>query len=826
MSAAIAALGISAAAHAQDPSFWYRHKVSGITTSDASVTPGHSGPSIALASSSVSVITGVTTRIFQGAAVTGSDASDVLTATFTWDTAGVGNLSFSTFTPQATGTLTLTATPAVITTALGTIQYRIPNGSLTPGSSRSLDFGLQVTDEGGTSDAATVTLTVTEPLDSQAPAIAGIPSNLSPLPGQAISPFSTAEITHPNDDNVTIRVSIDDLAPGTFTARAGFTNLGTRILQTTSSPATVTAALQAMVYTVAEGRLDPGETESVVFTVVAEDSLGLSSTTMTTLTITAPPNDPPIISGLPPGLTVDADATISPFAAASISDAEDDIVTVTVTLDDIPKGSFSTLSAFVDVGDGSYIAADTPATLTAALQGMVFTPADLGLLPGDSTSVQITLEAEDTYGTATPSTMTLTISAPVNEPPVIAGMPSGLAVEVGQTTAPFAAMSVSDPENDSVTLSFSLDDPAKGSLSSLGGFTNSGGLYTLSAAPAAVTSALRAVVFTPATGRLEPEESETASFTITAADAHDFDTATVSVTISAPANLPPAIPGIPSGLTVEVGSTIPPFAALSVSDPENDTVTVTVALDDPAKGSFSSLGSFTSSGPGSYAISTSPAAATSALRAIVFSPADGRLDPETSESVSFTITAADAYDFDSQTFSITVTAPAEPAAPSGGCDGNPEIGTICDDGAIYVGVSGGHRIFAAPTDSPDMYWGDEMSVKFGGQMTSQSDGLYNTNVIHSSGGDMSGSAIRYCRNLGTGWYAPAIEELELLYQRYLTHNHIFNFNSMFMSYWSSSLDRFPDGWFEPVVYAMDFTRGPTRFIIEPMDNIAVRCVRR
>src|SRR5690606_33634235 len=125
------------------------------------------------------------------------------------------------------------------------------------------------------------------------------------------------------------------------------------------------------------------------------------------------------------------------------------------------------------------------------------------------------------------------------------------------------------------------------------------------------------------------------------------------------------------------------------------------SLDDPAKGSLSSLGGFTHSG-GLYTLSATPAAVTSALRAVVFTPATGRLEPEESEAITFSLTVDDNYEAVTRTVSLTVTAPA---APASGCDGSPDVGTVCDDGAVYVGLSNGTPIFAAASDSTEIGWG-------------------------------------------------------------------------------------------------------------------------
>src|SRR5262249_48097768 len=69
-------------------------------------------------------------------------------------------------------------------------------------------------------------------------------------------------------------------------------------------------------------------------------------------------------------------------------------------------------------------------------------------------------------------------------------------------------------------------------------------------------------------------------------------------------------------------------------------LTVNVSLDTPAKGTLAG-GGFSGSGP--YTFSGTAAAATAAIRALVFTPTANRLAPGTSEVVSFQVIAADGY---------------------------------------------------------------------------------------------------------------------------------------------------------------------------------------
>lgn len=71
-------------------------------------------------------------------------------------------------------------------------------------------------------------------------------------------------------------------------------------------------------------------------------------------------------------------------------------------------------------------------------------------------------------------------------------------------------------------------------------------------------------------------------------------------------------------------------------------VDVTVAVDDPAKGSLADLGVLTDIGGGMYALSnTTAAAATDAIRLLRYIPVENRITVPTNEVVTFTITVSD-----------------------------------------------------------------------------------------------------------------------------------------------------------------------------------------
>ena len=111
--------------------------------------------------------------------------------------------------------------------------------------------------------------------------------------------------------------------------------------------------------------------------------------------------------------------------------------------------------------------------------------------------------------------------------PSIIGAISGQAMIDQTTIRPFANIRIVDATGQNETITVAEADPSSGSLSSAGAgsYDARTGIFTVSGAPAAVTAALQALVFTPAIVQGAPQ---TASFDVTASDgtASATDTAT------------------------------------------------------------------------------------------------------------------------------------------------------------------------------------------------------------------------------------------------------------------------------------------------------------
>ncbi|MBL0404135.1 hypothetical protein JKG68_09175 [Microvirga aerilata] len=124
----------------------------------------------------------------------------------------------------------------------------------------------------------------------------------------------------------------------------------------------------------------------------------------------------------------------------------------------------------------------------------------------------------------------------LNLPPEITGLPARKAITDGGH--PLSSVTITDPNNDKLTLTVKISDPKKGGFlaSSLGGGTYDPetGIYTVTGTPAEVQEAVRKLVFTQGSG-LDGSRSSKASvsFEIVVSDPVFVDTTTMAADFQA-----------------------------------------------------------------------------------------------------------------------------------------------------------------------------------------------------------------------------------------------------------------------------------------------------
>ena len=341
--------------------------------------------------------------------------------------------------------------------------------------------------------------------------------------------------------------------------------------------------------------------------------------------------NPPTISHTVAGQQTADTAAIDPFAGVTIGDPNaNQTETVTVTLSSPANGALSSLSGGAyDAISGIYSTTGTAAAVTAALDGLVFTPTAGQAAAGQTVTTGFAIEVVDTATAFKADTITSVVAAatgtgtPVVQSLSISGTAAGQAASDQATVTPFAGVTVADAAPGlTETLSVTLSAAANGTLSNLGGgsYNAATGVYAISGSVATIDAALDGLVFTPTTGQVAAGQSVTTSFTITDSNGNgaslNDSTTSVVATAAAPAgSAQPAAPvfSTPSEITNAPAITLSGVAAAGGA------VTVTTgsganytAQADAATGAFSVSASL-ALGANSFSSSVATPAGTSSI---------------------------------------------------------------------------------------------------------------------------------------------------------------------------------------------------------------------
>ena len=160
------------------------------------------------------------------------------------------------------------------------------------------------------------------------------------------------------------------------------------------------------------------------------------------------------INGTAAGQAVTDQATLSPFSRVTVADGNSgQIETVTVTLSAATNGTLSNLAGGAyDAIQGIYTITGAPATVTTALDGLVFTPAIHKVAAGQTVTTSFTINVTDSAGlTASDSATSVVTTAapPATTPPTTTppGSPPDPATVLGafDTTTNTAMTAIGDP---------------------------------------------------------------------------------------------------------------------------------------------------------------------------------------------------------------------------------------------------------------------------------------------------------------------------------------------------------------------------------------------
>ncbi|UEM24124.1 Ig-like domain-containing protein [Skermanella mucosa] len=458
--------------------------------------------------------------------------------------------------------------------------------------------------------------------------------------------LGTAALTAATDSGSSSADGITNATNPAFSLTVGEAGLTLELLRGTTvvATATSTAGTNTLTHTGA------AEGTGLSYTVRATDAAG-NQTTSNAATVT--------IDRTAPTISDVANQTIEEDAATgALSVTVGDGVTSAGTVQ-LTRGS----------GNASLVA-DSAIVLGGSGANRTVTVTPTGNQFGSSV---ITLTVTDEAGNTATDSFTVTVNA-VAETPTVSGATS----TTEDTLSSAIAITRSGTDGSEIT---------HFKISSITGGT----LYKDSAATTAIaggdviTAAEAATVYFRPSSNANTADGGTFSFQVqgardSAGNGLSPTPATVTLTVSA-ANDAPTIGGAGTQSITDKQTALP-FASILFADVDSpdQTQTVTVTLDAAAKGSFTTLNGFTSQGGGVYTYTGIASAAQAAIRGLVFTPADNRVNPGSTETTTFTVTISDGNGGSASDSSTQVTTTAANDAPQlgGAASGQP----VSDKGTL------------------------------------------------------------------------------------------------------------------------------------------------
>ncbi|KLK94905.1 hypothetical protein AA309_01535 [Microvirga vignae] len=463
--------------------------------------------------------------------------------------------------------------------------------------------------------------------------------------GPRVSPFRGIDFSDREDDFLTVTISfaldhgvlyvpsnthytvVNGIRTYTFEGKAS--DLDSLVRQLTFDPKNGVANTTSFHITVTDHKHETVLNDQI--TVVTSTS---DSGTNAAPTITVAP-------GTEITSATDTGPAVSPFTGVSLHDAENDILTVTVSFNSVDGALLNSPVQGVGGANGiiTYTYAGTASDVQQILHDLTFNPTD-----GVANTTNFTITVKDPLHQATSNneiSVITTVSGGgggSNTAPTITVAPGTAvsnATDNGPAVYPFRGVDLADADNDTLTVTISfLDDRGVLGNAETGTSTVANGVRTFTFTGKAdwLDAVLHNLTFDPTDGSAAAG-NVTTNFTITVKDplhqAIGNNQIQVVTSHGDSGNLAPSISvaiGAETTNATDTGPAVSPFTGVDLWDNENDTLTMTVSFRD-ADGALGNTGAATGisvlNGVRTYTFTGKADVLETTVRGLTFNPTDG-----------------------------------------------------------------------------------------------------------------------------------------------------------------------------------------------------------
>ena len=294
------------------------------------------------------------------------------------------------------------------------------------------------------------------------PTINGTVADQAITDDQTIAPFSGVAVSeiYTSSPTYTLSVTLSDASNGTlFNLGGGVYNASTGVYTDTGTASALTAALDGLIFAPTPDHASPGVVTTTTFTISVGDGVSPTVTNSTTTVVTTSVNNAPTIAGGVADQAITDTQSDQPFSGVTISDIDvpPQTLTLTVALSDWANGTLSNLDGgYYDPATGIYTVSGTAAGVTAALDGLTFTPTTHQVAAGSTVTTTFSIGVNDGVApTVTNSTTSVVVTATANTatgPTVMIVGTDGLVSSGGSTTTTIVGTVADNVAINSVTL--------------------------------------------------------------------------------------------------------------------------------------------------------------------------------------------------------------------------------------------------------------------------------------------------------------------------------------------------------------------------------------